>query len=76
MDEYKLIVKYTAENQRMDTAAGSFHPPKQFIHQLRNQPCRRRHKDALIAIKDAFLAPAELTGLLYDIFCHNTVELL
>ena len=74
VDEDKLIMEHAAENQRMHSCLCCFHPIEKVVHQLRDELCRWCHKDALIAVKDAFLSTAEITRLIYDVFGHDAVE--
>ena len=73
VDENKLIMEHTAEDQRMHGVLCLFHPCKQVVHKLRNKSGRRCHENALIAAEDAFLTPAEFAGFFHDIFCHQAV---
>ena len=74
MDKYKLIMKNRGKDEGVDLFACPLHPRKKVFHKRGNAYGRRRHKNALVPCKNAFLSTAELAALSHSEICHDPVE--
>ena len=75
MNEYELIMKDAAEDQRMYLIFCRLHPVEQIRHQPRDELGRRCHENTPVAAENAIFASAKLAGFFHQVLCHDPVEL-